>query len=817
LHFVFVGTTLELSLQLPYKLLLFDKADAGGYIFSMFAGISDKDKEKLWVLAIFVIAFALRIIYLLQIKNNPHFFSPTMDPLYHDVWAQNIAGGNWIGGKVFFRAPFYAYFLAAVYKIFGHSYIIPRVIQHLIGSLSCVLVYFLAKRLFGRTVAIVAGFIVATYGMLLYFEGELLLDSFLVFFDLLLILLLLKAKDNPRFSKWFICGLILGLSAITRPNILFFIPFIWLWIYLVFKSKKAFKTILTYSASLILGSVLIISPVTLRNLIVGGDLVLIASQGGINFYIGNNQNADGVSAIFYREDWQYRDFQQMAEKETGKQMKPSQISNFYYRKGINFHLENPGQGLKLLTKKLYLFWNRFELSNNQDIYFFRRYSSLMRILPLGFWLVGPLGLVGIILSLVGIKTGKKARLKKITSSRENIWLLVLFVFSYMITVVIFFVPARFRLPVIPFLIIFTGYAVVWLVERVAEKEFSLLRNFVILLIPFVLLTNSNVYRLNVGDFSQAHFSLGNVYLRQGKLDLAVAQFDSVLAANPHYSRAHLNRGMVFFRRGDYKEAEKEFKAELELFPNEAKAYNNLSAIYLEQGLYDKAEEMAQKAVQAGNHTPNAYMNLALSYWNRGEIDKAKQMLLQGLSKVQPFPEAELLLGEIYLAEVKLDSAAERFRKVIQLSSGGDVAYDLEMLASKGDPLRLDSGHIKAKAHFDLATVHMQRGELTAAEAQIKQAISLKPDFAEAYANLGLLYDHTGRGSEALPRFKKAVELDPQNAVYHYNLGLAYAKRSRFAEAKEELQKTLMLDPSFKEAQNRLMLVDSLLQRQEGSP
>ena len=157
-----------------------------------------------------------------------------MDPLYHDIWAQNIAGGNWVGSKVFFRAPFYAYFLAIVYKIFGHDYIIPKLIQHLIGSFSCVLVYLLAKRLFNRKVAIVAGLIAATYGMFFYFEDELLLDSFLVFFDLLLILFLLRAKNNPKLLGWLVCGIILGTSAITRPNILFFIPFVWLWIFLAF-------------------------------------------------------------------------------------------------------------------------------------------------------------------------------------------------------------------------------------------------------------------------------------------------------------------------------------------------------------------------------------------------------------------------------------------------------------------------------------------------------------------------------------------------------------------------------------------------------
>jgi 4-amino-4-deoxy-L-arabinose transferase-like glycosyltransferase len=246
----------------------------------------DKDKERLFLLGVFLLAFILRLIYLLQVKSNPHFFSPTMDPLYHDVWAQNIADGNWIGGRVFFRAPFYAYFLAVVYKVFGHDYIIPRLIQHIIGSFSCVLVYLVAKRLFSRRVAIVASLLAATYGMFFYFESELLLDSFLVFFDLLLILLLLKARDNPRFLNWLLCGMILGLSAITRPTILVFIPFVWLWIFLLFIKHKKLKEVLAFCVIFVIGSALVISPVTLRDYLAGRDFVLIASQGGINFYIG---------------------------------------------------------------------------------------------------------------------------------------------------------------------------------------------------------------------------------------------------------------------------------------------------------------------------------------------------------------------------------------------------------------------------------------------------------------------------------------------------------------------------------------------------
>jgi tetratricopeptide (TPR) repeat protein len=359
---------------------------------------------------------------------------------------------------------------------------------------------------------------------------------------------------------------------------------------------------------------------------------------------------------------------------------------------------------------------------------------------------------------------------------------------------------------------------VWLFERLREKKVAFLRTSLLILIPFALLTNTNAYRLRVGDFSQAHFSLGNVYLKEGKLDLALAEFNSVLEMNPGYNRAHLNRGMVFFRGGDLEQAEKEFLAELELNPNEAKAYNNLSAVYLQQGLHQEAEKMAEKAVELGGHQANAYMNLAMSHRKEGRIDQAKQTIGQGLREIRPFPEGELLLGEIYLTEGQYDSAVERFERVIYpLASEADVAYDLEILAAEGDPHRLGAAGLKAKAHFNLGTVYVGRGQIDLAEIHLKQALSLNPDFAEAHANLGILYDHTGRGAEALPSLVKAINLDPNNAVYHFNLGLVYAKLMRLNEAREQFETTLRLDPSLTDAQNKLRLVDSLLQVQGVSP
>ncbi len=763
------------------------------------------------MLGVFLLALILRLIYLLQVKSNPHFFSPTMDPLYHDVWAQNIAGGNWIGGKVFFRAPFYAYFLAIVYKIFGHSYIIPRLIQHIIGSFSCVLVYLVAKRLFSRRVAIVASLLAATYGMFFYFENELLLDSFLIFFDLLLILLLLKARGNPRFLNWLLCGMILGLSAITRPTILVFIPFVWLWIFLVFIKEKKLKHVLALCVVFFVGSALIISPVTLRNYLAGKDFVLIASQGGINFYIGNNENSDGMSAIFYKQDWQYQDFQKMAEGESGRSLKPSEISDFYYQKGIGFIWNEPHKALKLLVKKSYLFWNKFEISNNQDIYFFRRYSSLIRILTSGFWLIGPLGLVGMVLSLYDKRN-------RTTKRWKNRILPMLFVLAYMLTVVAFFVTARFRLPVIPFLVIFSAFALVWLWEKLWGKELRSLALFLAFLFPFAILTNSNAYHLSVGDFSQAHFSLGNVHLKAGRLDLALEEYDVALGRNPDLPRVHLNKGIVLLRRKQYAKAQEEFHHELRINPNEEKAYNNLSAAYRLQGLYDQAVETAETAVRLKSYYREAHMNLGLAYKNQGDYQKAKEALSLGIQSIPLFLEADLLLGEILQEEGRWDSAMAEYRKILdQALAREDIIYDLETLFSKGDPYNLDDLEIIARAHFNSGAICVQQGKIDLAESHLKRAISLKPDFAEAFANLGTLYDNTGRHAQAISQLQKAVSLDPQNAVYHYNLGLAYAKNNRLQEAREEFEQSLKIEPDLKEASEKLLLADSLLKEKSRLP
>ena len=101
-----------------------------------------------WFLIIMVVAFLLRLVHLLQLRQaDPLFLSPQMDSLYHHQWALAIAAGREFIADAYFRAPLYPYFLGLLYEIFGANLMVVRIIQSFIGSAACGLVYLLARQL----------------------------------------------------------------------------------------------------------------------------------------------------------------------------------------------------------------------------------------------------------------------------------------------------------------------------------------------------------------------------------------------------------------------------------------------------------------------------------------------------------------------------------------------------------------------------------------------------------------------------------------------------------------------------------------------
>ena len=594
-------------------------------------------KEACFVIGIFIFAFAVRFIYLTQMKSSPLFDTPSMDAEYHDQWAQTILAGEDFTEGVFFRAPLYPYFLALIYKIFGHNYFMARLIQFLIGSLSCVLVYLLGKKVFNKRTGRIAGLLACLYGVLIYFEGELLIPILPVFLNLLLVLALFHAKEKPSNKMWILCGVILGLSALARPNILLVGVAIIIWILLKFRSnaKKIGSKSVIYAGCFALGAILIISPATLRNYIKGEDFVLIASQGGMNFFIGNNPQSDGVSAILpgARTTWwgSYQDAKNMAEKATNKRLKPSEVSRFWYIEGLKFATREPFRFLKLMAKKLILFWNGNELSNNRDFYFFARNTPLLKLLIWRFVIYFPFGLI-VPLAIWGI----------ILSHREKkeVLILEIFLFVYMLSVILFFVTARYRVPLIPVFILFSAYALDRLITKIRQRKIFEFGKYLVFLLIILI-----PFNIEIPGYS---------------------------SANP--GRAHYTLGVVYSKKGEKVKAEEEYQKALLYNPNLAEAYVNLGSIYGDQGKPKLALEYYQKALQTGADSAFVLYNIGIEYHNQGLLDQAQRNYELSLSMRDENPKVYYLLGEIYLRKGMVEEAVGEYERTISLDPQYTLAF-----------------------------------------------------------------------------------------------------------------------------------------------
>jgi tetratricopeptide (TPR) repeat protein len=700
-------------------------------------------KETSLILGLFLLAFVIRLIYLNQIKSNPYFDTPQIDPLWHDNWAKEIARGDWIGKEVFFRAPLYPYLRGIIYTIFGESYYIASLIQILIGSLSCVLIYSLAKKFFNRTIGIIASVIACFYGPFIHFDAEPELPVLEVFLDLLVLLFLVSAGTKLKRRWWLLAGVVLGLSAITRPNILIFVPFVLLWISIKFWKEKKNK-IISSSLSFLLGTILIISPVTIRNWVVGKDFVLISSQGGINLFIGNNIKSDGKSAAAARGIFPYDGHTdnvwltsiKLAEKNLGKKLKPSEISNFWVKQVFDFVKTHPLKYLQLLGKKFYFFWNSYEIESNKDFYFFSRWSSLLRILlwdhllRFPFGIIGPLAIWGIILNA---KFWKKY------------FLLYAFIFSYMFSVILFFVNSRFRLPVIPFLIMFASFSIYWLAEKLRNKQYRALGRSLLVLIPLFIIENSNFFEVNQPALDRSYTALGIVYVKKGWYDSAISMYQEAIKANPNSMLPHLHLGHAYYLKGNWDEAIKEYKQAIDLDSSVAVVYSDLGYIYDQMNKDEEAFQLYEKALEIDSTFTRAHVNLAFLFEKKGLYEQA----------VKEYQKASAFEPEV------------------------------------------------ASIHNDLGNAYVKLSLREKALAEFKKALELDPNYVPAQVNLGNIYFERGRFNEAITQYGTAIKLDPTMIKAYRNLAIAYLKISQPYKAIEVLKAGLKANPKAEELKKLL--------------
>jgi len=172
--------------------------------------------------------------------------------------------------------PGYAIFLATIFKVIGNSETTVRMVQIACDAGAVVLVFLIATELLSSCTAIIAGLIVAVSPQLAYYPSLLLPDSLSVLPILLGIYCLAIARRHPRISLLFLAGAFVGISCWLRANALLMAPFLVPITPLLFKRGQRFA----YSGALLLGTVLVIAPVTIKNLIVWHRVIPLSLGAG---------------------------------------------------------------------------------------------------------------------------------------------------------------------------------------------------------------------------------------------------------------------------------------------------------------------------------------------------------------------------------------------------------------------------------------------------------------------------------------------------------------------------------------------------------
>ena len=109
---------------------------------------------------------------------------------------------------------------------------------------------------------------------------------------------------------------------------------------------------------------------------------------------------------------------------------------------------DPGFAAQMMWRKLELMLNNYEVPDNQDYYFLARYSPVLRLTSLSFGWLLPLAALGMLSSW----------------RRQESRLIAAVLLIYTAAVVAFFVAGRFRLPAVPFLVVYAALGIGWLVQ-----------------------------------------------------------------------------------------------------------------------------------------------------------------------------------------------------------------------------------------------------------------------------------------------------------------------------------------------------------------
>ena len=668
-------------------------------------------------------AFAVKLVVLLQLRDHP-LLQPhgELDTAYYLALSRQIATEGVLAPTgAFVVSPLYVYFLAAVFAA-GGTVLAAQLIQIALGAAAVGLLFATARHWFGERAAIAAAALAILSGFFTFNEVLILqsaVDPFLVACTLFALTRTTAGGGTWAFGS---SGAALGLLALNRPNAL---------VVAVAAAGAVFVihgwARFNRAPVLLLALLAVLTANAARNYAVSGQVVVIASHGGLNLYIGNHDRADGtytpVPGISPSIAGQARDATRVAEERTGRTLSPNEVSNYFAGRAIDWVTEHPGAALRLWMRKVGILLNHVDVPLNYSYAFYAREpGSLLRVLAVGPWLVLPFGLVGLLWPALRDRS-------------QGYWLWAMFVPVYGAAVVLFFVSDRYRMPLLLPLCAAAGAALVRLFDLArARQAGAFLRPAgAVAMIALVVFANLGLDN-----------GLGGEQTRRAVWLVEQGAFDEALRYVEQIPNDHRHPGVLRFRVGQ---------------------------ALLDSGRHSDAAGLLAEAITIDGPQPAIRLALGEALLGSGRVNEAVAHLAAAVDNRYDVRVAGPMLVRALVLTGRPDEAVRRIAAMpVSIAAGSaDVALDFGTLAlersATGEAFRwlrvaVEHAPDRAEAHEKLGLAIFLQGDLRTALLHLERAVRLDPERSSAHLNLAVLYAQLGRFAEARDRAENALRLDP---------------------------------------------------------
>jgi tetratricopeptide (TPR) repeat protein len=542
-----------------------------------------------------------------QVHDYELYRVPLVDAQENVEWAMRLASGGADMPDVYYKPPLYPHVLGVWMRIAGMSVGSAYWLNVVLGLANVWLVHAWMRRVAGPRWAAGAALLAACYGPFVYFEMQALPATLGVTLGLASLLLLDSTARRPNGPgrAALAAGASLGLLVVARPSFALWAAVAIVWL-LAQRGRWGVAFAVAATAALV------VLPVTIRNKLAGDAWVLVSANGGINFYLGNNADATRTSALRPGLEWEN------LVRDVPPQVRRSQASWDRHFAGLawDWVRQEPAAFLRNLGRKTLQYVDVREIHRNIDPSGFRRQSPLLRVLPRTGWLLA-LALLG---ACVAWQRGGAARLT------------LIFAVAGAAATILVFVAERYRLDVAPAVLCLALLGAGELAAHLRRRPATLRRPaFLTMCAAAVAVTSFDLggiaalqqpravmqegvalyverkYVEAAGRLSEAveafpqdadaQFQLGTAYQHLGRLDAALAAYETAHRLVPGHPTPLVNAAWILRGRGDLAGARIRYERAVELDPTDVTARFQLADVLEAQGERRAAEVQLLEALQ----------------------------------------------------------------------------------------------------------------------------------------------------------------------------------------------------------------------------